>query len=61
MALAFDKTKVICETVCVQDGDEKGVMIGPDCYCANKRDVKKILTKVNRNLEVNVIIDRDEE
>lgn len=52
-----DRLKIICESVCAQDGDEKGILIGQDCYCANKRDLKKILTKVNSNFKVTTLID----
>lgn len=44
-----DEKHIICSVVCVQDGDELGVMIKDKCYCANSRDVSKIITKVPKN------------
>lgn len=52
-----DRLKIVCEAVCAQDGDEKGIVIGPYCYCANKRDLNKILTKVNSNFRLKTLID----
>ena len=37
---------VVCKVTCIQDGDDKGVLIDNQCYCANKRDLSKILIKV---------------
>lgn len=40
---------IVCKTVCQQDGDELGVIINNSCYCANKRDVSKIIVRVPKN------------
>jgi hypothetical protein len=44
-----DEKHIICSTVCVHEGDELGVMIKDKCYCANSRDVSKIITRVPKN------------
>jgi len=49
--LSIYKHQIICETVCYQDGDEAGFVIKGQCYCANKRDVTKIITKVQTKIE----------
>ncbi len=45
----LDKNKIICETVCIQDGDEKGILVDGQCYCANKRDTSKVIIRAKRN------------
>lgn len=44
-----DEKHIICSVVCVQDGDEIGVMIKDKCYCSNSRDTSKIIVKVPKN------------
>lgn len=41
-----DELNIICNTVCKHEGDEKGVVIKGKCYCANYRDLDKIIVKV---------------
>ena len=47
------KAQIVCETLCYQDGDELGVIINKQCYCANRRDtsliVQRVLTKPQGN------------
>jgi hypothetical protein len=40
------KAQIVCETLCLQDGDELGVIINKACYCANKRDTSAIVQRV---------------
>lgn len=35
-----------CKVVCRQDGDELGVIIDSRCYCANQRDITRIIPRV---------------
>jgi hypothetical protein len=37
-----DVPQVICSVICQQDGDQKGVIIKDQCFCANHRDMTKI-------------------
>ena len=37
-----------CKIVCAHDGDERGTVIDGSCYCANKRDITNIITRVPR-------------
>jgi hypothetical protein len=46
LALACDHNKIVCQTVCSQDGDQIGVIIDQKCYCANQRDLSKIVSRV---------------
>lgn len=41
-----EKNRIVCHTVCQQDQDELGVMINGSCYCANKRDIKFVPSKI---------------
>lgn len=41
-----DRNRIVCHTVCQQDQDELGVMINGSCYCANKRNIKFVPTKI---------------
>ena len=47
--------EIICQTVCRQDGDAGGVIIKNTCYCANPRDVSKIIFKIDNNLRGQLI------
>ncbi len=49
--------KIVCETVCHSDGDERGILLNGVCYCANQRDVKKFVFKLNRDIKGDVLID----
>lgn len=49
----LDKKKIVCETVCLQDGDEIGFIYNGNCYCANKRDLSRIPMRLNRNITTN--------
>jgi hypothetical protein len=51
-SMACDELKIVCKTVCQQDGDELGLVIDNKCYCANQRDVSKLVTKVPKNGQV---------
>lgn len=44
-----DELNIICRTVCVHEGDEKGVIIDNKCYCANYKDLSKIIVRVPKN------------
>lgn len=52
-----DKDKIVCHTVCVQDGDDIGVIINSKCYCGNARDVSKVILKLNRDFKGQILID----
>lgn len=41
--------QIVCSAICVQDGDELGVWVNSQCYCANKRDLSKIIPRVPKN------------
>lgn len=45
--LACDTKAIVCNTICKQDGDELGIIVKDKCYCANARDIDKVITKVN--------------
>ncbi len=47
--MACDQKSIICKTICIQDGDEKGLVIDGKCYCANYRSLDKIITRVPTN------------
>lgn len=42
----INKDLIVCQTVCAQDGDEIGIIINSKCFCANSRDVSKVLVRV---------------
>lgn len=45
---ALTEIQIVCRTVCLQDGDEIGIVLNKkDCYCANKRDVSKVILRVH--------------
>ena len=44
-----NEMSIICKTVCAQDGDDKGIVIDNKCYCANYRDLSKIIARVPLN------------
>ncbi len=46
IALACNEPLIVCQTVCLQDGDSKGLLIDNQCYCANPRDISKIIVRV---------------
>ena len=50
---AAETFKLRCEVICEQDGDDAGVVINNSCYCANKRDIKRVPTRLNRNIQTN--------
>lgn len=54
-AYPCDEKHIICSVVCIQDGDEIGVMIKDKCYCANVRDTSKIIVKVPKQTQPVVI------
>ena len=49
MLVVCSNFEFACKIICVQDGDEIGVAIDNECYCANKRDITKIITRVPKN------------
>ena len=42
----FYKAQIVCESVCYQDQDDKGIIIEGRCYCANLRDTSRIVQRV---------------
>lgn len=48
-----DMFRLRCEVICEQDGDEKGFVVGGECFCANRRDIKRVPTRLNRNITTN--------
>lgn len=56
MAIAcspIDVLKIKCETICLQDGDDMGIIHKNKCYCANQRDISKAVMRLNRNITTN--------
>ena len=49
-AFACDNLKAVCHTVCLHDGDQMGIVLNQNCYCANARDVTKIVTTVPKTI-----------
>lgn len=48
-AFACDVNLIVCQTVCAQDGDDRGVLIDKKCYCANPRDTAKVIARVPKS------------
>lgn len=46
---ACNELNIICKTLCLSDGDDKGVVIDGKCYCANHRSLDHIVIKVPKN------------
>lgn len=50
---AAEQFKLRCEVVCEQDGNELGIVLNNRCYCADSRDIKRVPTRINRNMTTN--------
>ena len=46
---ACDKMNIVCNVVCMHDGDQRGVVISDKCYCANLRDVNQFFVRVPKS------------
>lgn len=44
-----DELNIICKTICVHDGNDKGIVIQGKCYCADYRPLDKIIARVPKN------------
>lgn len=41
-----NKKELVCKVVCQQDGDDLGIIVNDRCYCANFRNVDKVVIRV---------------
>lgn len=43
---ACNEFNAVCRAICVQDGDQLGIVIKEKCYCANFRNIDDVFVKV---------------
>ena len=54
---ACDTLNTICNTVCIHDNSDRGIVINKQCYCADRRDLTEIFSKLPVNGKV--VIDKE--
>lgn len=38
--------QIKCDTICKHEGDEIGIVLDDKCFCANSKDMSKVIYKV---------------
>lgn len=52
-----DIFNTVCNTVCIHDGSDRGVVINKKCYCADARNVDDVFAKLP--ISGKVVIDKE--
>jgi hypothetical protein len=54
---ACDTLNTICNTVCIHDGSDRGVVINKQCFCADRRDLTEVFAKMP--ISGKIVVDKE--
>lgn len=56
-SFACDTFNTVCNTVCIHDGNDRGIVVNKKCYCADFRDLNDVFAKMPTHGKV--VVDKE--